>query len=435
MAPRGKRLTARLCASAPPGRYSDGGGDGLLLYVKPSGGRFWVQRVTVDGRRRDLGLGRFPAVSLTDARAKAAANKKAIAEGRGAELLRARVRRTMTFAEAAERYLADKLKGLTNDKHRAQWRATLETYAFPALGALDVGAIATRDVLRALEPIWEAKPETAARLRGRIERVLSWATVAGFREGENPARWKGNLAELLPAPAALKKAAGGGHHPALALTDAARWWQALGEVRGMGAAALRFAALTAARSGEVRGARWAEIEGLPHAQNPRNPQNPIAGGKAAIWRIPAERMKAGREHVVPLSRAAAALLASLPRVAGEALIFPGARAGRPMSDMTLAKAMKAAHARDLAAGGPGFLDPRSGRPAVPHGLRSSFRDWAAEQGWPRDMAELALAHDVGNAVERAYRRTDMVQQRRAMMEAWAAFLEGRAEVGKVVAIR
>ncbi|SES64451.1 tyrosine-type recombinase/integrase [Oceanicella actignis] len=436
MSRRGKRLTTRFCSTAGPGRYHDGGGDGLCLLVKPSGSRFWIQRVTIDGKRRDIGLGPFPAASLTEARARAAANKALVREGKGAELLHRTDKSCITFDEAAERYLSKRIEGLSNEKHRAQWRSTLATYAFPALGHMPVDRIGLRDVLRALEPIWEAKPETAARLRGRIEAVLSWATVAGYREGDNPARWKGNLAEVLPAPSALKRRKGADHHPAVALVDLPRWWARLGEVGGMGAAALRFAALTAARSGEVRGATWGEIEGLHVGrQNRQNRQNSIRPGELAIWRIPAARMKMKRDHVAPLSRAALEVLEAVTRIEGEALIFPGARAGRPMSDMTLAKAMKAAHARDLAAGGPGFCDPRSGRPAVPHGLRSSFRDWAAERGYERDLAELALAHDVGSAVERAYRRSDMVERRRAMMDAWADFLEGRETSGNVLDLR
>ncbi|PRX37221.1 Integrase [Meinhardsimonia xiamenensis] len=418
MARQGKRLTARFCSTAGPGRYHDGGGDGLALYVKPSGSRFWVQRVTIDGKRRDLGLGPFPAVSLTDARAKAAANKALIREGKGAELLHRTEKSRITFAEAAERCLVKRAKGLSNEKHRRQWRSTLATYAFPVLGDMPVDRIGLRDVLRVLEPIWEEKPETASRLRGRIEAVLSWATVAGFREGDNPARWKGNLAEVLPAPSSLKRQKGGDHHPAVAQADLPRWWQRLAQVEGMGAAALRFAALTAARSGEVRGATWDEID-----------------LEAGLWRVPASRMKAKREHVVPLSRAALEVLASVPRIEGEALVFPGIRRGRPMSDMTLAKAMKAAHGRDLKAGGEGFLDPRSKRPAVPHGLRSSFRDWAAERGYERDLAEIALAHDVGDATERAYRRSDMVERRRAMMEAWADHVTGKEARGQVVEFR
>lgn len=418
MARQGKRLTARACATAGPGRYHDGGGDGLCLLVKPSGSRFWIQRVVIDGKRRDLGLGPFPAVSLTDARAKAAANKALIREGKGAELLHRTERSRISFAEAAARCLSKRLKGLSNPKHRAQWRATLTTYAFPVLGEMPVDRIGLRDVLRVLEPIWEEKPETASRLRGRIEAVLSWATVAGYREGDNPARWKGNLAELLPAPAALKRGAGSDHHPAVAQADLPRWWQRLAEIEGMGAMALRFAALTAARSGEVRGATWEEID--------------LGAG---LWRIPAARMKMKRPHVVPLSRAALEVLEAVPRIEGEALVFPGIRRGRPMSDMTLAKAMKAAHGRDLAAGGPGFLDPRSKRPAVPHGLRSSFRDWTAERGYARDLAEIALAHDVGDATERAYRRSDMVERRRAMMEAWADHVTGQESRGQVVELR
>ncbi len=418
MVKRGKRLTRRFADSAPPGRHSDSSGNGLTLYVKPSGSRFWVQRVTIDGRRHDLGLGPYPVISIAEARAKAAANKALIREGRGSELLHRTEKSRITFAEAAERCMAKRLKGLANEKHRRQWRATLTTYAFPVLGEMPVDRIGLRDVLRVLEPIWEEKPETASRLRGRIEAVLSWATVAGFREGDNPARWRGNLSELLPAPSALKRQKGEGHHPAVALTDLPRWWRCLAEVQGMGAAALRFAALTAARSGEVRGARWEEID-----------------SEAGLWRIPAERMKAKRPHVVPLSRAALEVLEAVPRIEDEALVFPGIRRGRSMSDMTLAKAMKAAHGRDLEAGGPGFLDPRTKRPAVPHGLRSSFRDWAAERGYESDLAEIALAHQVGSAVERAYRRSDMVERRRAMMEAWADHLTGRDGRGQVVELR
>lgn len=412
MARQGKRLTARFCSTAGPGRYHDGGGDGLCLLVKPSGSRFWAQRVSIHGKRRDLGLGPFPAVSLTDARAKAAANKALIREGKGAELLHRTEKSRISFAEAAERCMAKRLKGLSNPKHRAQWRSTLARYAFPVLGDMAVDRIGLRDVLRVLEPIWEEKPETASRLRGRIEAVLSWATVAGYREGDNPARWRGNLSELLPAPSTLKRQKGGDHHPAVALADLPRWWSRLAQVQGMGAAALRFAALTAARSGEVRGATWEEID-----------------LEAGLWRIPASRMKMKRAHVVPLSEAARGVLNALPRIDGEALVFPGLKRGRPMSDMTLAKAMKAAHGRDLKAGGAGFLDPRSGRPAVPHGLRSSFRDWAAERGYERDMAELALAHDVGSAVERAYRRSDMLARRRQMMAEWADHLAGRQARG------
>ncbi len=293
------------------------------------------------------------------------------------------------------------------------------------------------DVLRVLEPIWKDKTETASRLRGRIEAVLSWATVAGYREGDNPARWAGNLKELLPKPSKVAKA---GNQPAVALGDLAAWWAALARREGMAARALQFLTLTAARSGEVRGATWDEIEGLPPA-NPANPANPAtnAGGRGlpahdrAIWRIPAARMKAGRAHSVPLSPEAVAILQGLPRVDGSPYIFPAPRGGQ-LSDMALSAVMRRMQEAEEAAGRAGWLDRESARPAVPHGLRSSFRQWAAERGYPREMAETALAHFIGSEVERAYQRSDMVERRRAMMVDWAANLRGEALGGNVVRI-
>ena len=260
-----------------------------------------------------------------------------------------------------------------------------------------------RDVLRVLQPIWSDKTETASRLRGRIEAVLSWATVAGHRVGDNPARWGGNLSELLAKPGKVAKTT---NHAALSLADAPRWWADLAKREGMAARALQFLAMTVARSGEVRGMTWAEVD-----------------LEKALWIVPAARMKAGREHRVPLTREAVELLRTLPQMEASPYVFFAPRGGM-LSDMTLSAVMRRMQEAEEKAGRTGYLDPRSGRPAVPHGLRSTFRDWAAEQGIERDMAEMALAHTVGSEVERAYRRTDMLERRRAMLSAWGDFLRG-----------
>lgn len=398
-----------------------GGVSGLALQITPNGGRSWLLRVLIGGRRREIGLGGFPDVTLAGARERAREAKEKIRNGidpveerraARAALVTARAR-GLTFADATDRYLAAKLDAFKNAKHRQQWRNTLDTYAMPHVGKMMVQDIAVQDVLRILEPIWQTKTETASRLRGRVESVLSWATVAGHRKGDNPARWAGNLKELLPAPSKIAKE---GNHPAIQIADAPRWFAALRERDGIGSRALEFAALTAARSQEVRGARWDEID-----------------LDAAMWIVPAERMKMDREHRVPLTADAVALLKSLPRFADNPLVFPAPRGGE-MSDMTLSATMKRLHAADVAKGGKGFVDRVNKRPAVPHGLRSTFRDWVAEEThFPGDMAEVALAHKVGNAVEASYRRGDMVEKRRAMMAAWAGHLTGRAAtVGIVV---
>ena len=293
----------------------------------------------------------------------------------------------------------------------------------PVLGDMQVAAIGARDVLRVLHPIWTDKTETASRLRGRIEAVLSWATVAGHREGENPARWKGNLSELLPKPGKVAQA---DNHPALALGDVARWWAELAKREGMAARALQFVTLTAARSGEVRGMTWAEIDFGPRDRTDTTDKTP-----AAVWTIPAARMKAGREHRMPLTAEAVAILESLPTMDGSPYVFHAPRGGM-LSDMTISAVMRRMQEAEVKAGRPGFLDPRNKRPAVPHGLRSTFRQWAAEQGFDRDMAEMQLAHFVGSEVERAYQRSDMLDRRRAMMAIWGNFLRGDAAGGDVV---
>jgi integrase len=266
-----------------------------------------------------------------------------------------------------------------------------------------------------LEPHWRERTVTAKKLRGQVEAVLTWATVAGHREGDNPAAWRGNLKELLPAPSKVAK---GQHHPALALGDVPGWWATLSEREGMAARALQFLALTGARSGEVRGMIWEEIKTYPSA-NSANSANPVG-----VWTVPASRMKNGREHRVPLIAEAVALLESLPRMKGSPYVFFAPRGGT-LSDMSISAVMRRMQEAEVKAGRQGFLDPRTKRPAVPHGLRSTFRQWAAEKGYPRDMAEIALAHWIGSDVERAYQRADMLERRRAMMLDWSTFLNSR----------
>lgn len=397
-----------------------GGVPGLHLQVSPNAGRSWVLRAMVGKKRRDIGLGGFPGVTLSQARDKAREARDKIERGLDpveerkaakAALVVAQ-RRGLTFADAVDKALSSKLDAFKNAKHRQQWENTLAAYATPELGRMLVQDITTQDILRVLKPLWMEKTATASRLRGRIEAVLSWATVAGHRTGDNPARWAGNLKELLPPPS---KVANEGNHPALALEDAPRWFAALQAREGFGARALELAALTATRSQEVRGALWDEID-----------------LKAALWIIPGARMKMGKEHRVPLSSRAVKMLEALPRLKDNTLVFPAARGGQ-LSDMTLSATMKRIHESEIAKGGTGFLDRTSKRPAVPHGLRSTFRDWVGEKtAYPGDMAEVALAHKISNAVEASYRRGDMIEKRRRMMGDWAEFIVGKATGTKIV---
>jgi integrase len=400
--------------------FAVGGVTGLYMQITPSGGRSWILRTTVGKARRDIGLGGFPTVTLAQARDKAREARDKIERGVDPVAERQAMKaaliaasgRGLTFGKAVESYLKAKLDAFKNAKHRQQWENTLSRYALPVLGKMMVQDIAVQDVLRVLQPIWHDKTETASRLRGRIESVLSWATVAGHRRGDNPARWAGNLKELLPAPS---KVAREGNQPALTLEDAPRWFAALKTRDGMGARALEFLVLTAARSQEVRGATWEEID-----------------LEKALWIAPAARMKMGREHRVPLTAEAVALLKALPRMKDNPLVFPAARGGQ-LSDMTVSAVMRRMSEADIGEGGSGFLDRVSKRPAVPHGLRSTFRDWAAERtNFPGEMAEVALAHKISNAVEASYRRGDMIEKRRRMMGEWGEFLTAAPKLAKVV---
>ena len=386
--------------------YPVGGVAGLLMQITPTGARSWVLRTMVGSKRREIGLGGFPDVTLAQARERAREAKEAIRQGidpieqrRAARAaLTAQQARGLNFAGAMEAYLKIKLTEFNNDKHRKQWRASLDAYAVPRLGPMLVSEITVHELARTLEPIWLTKTETASRLRGRIEAVMAWATVQGHREGDNPARWRGNLDAILPKPSKVSKVE---HHPALALADVASWFADLRKRDGMATRALEFLTMTAARSGEIRGATWAEIDTI-----------------AALWTIPADRMKASKEHRVPLTPNAVALLKALPKMKGSDFVFPAARGGM-LSDMALSACMKRINEAKIG----GYIDSRSGRPAVPHGIRSSFRDWVSEHtDYPRDMAEISLAHSVGSDVERAYRRGDQIEKRRAMMADWGQFI-------------
>lgn len=400
--------------------FAVGGVAGLLLQVTPKGGKSWLLRTTVGAVRREFGLGGYPEVTLAKARELAREAKAKIRDGIDPQIERkakrsaliAAQRRDLTFSDAVEKCLAAKLDQFKNPKHRQQWQNTLGSYALPELGEMLVQDITVQDVLRVLRPIWLEKTETAKRLRGRIEAVLSWATVSGHRSGDNPARWAGNLKELLPAPSRVSKEQ---NQPALKIDDVQRWLAGIRGMDGMGRFALEFALLTATRSQEVRGARWDELD-----------------LEKGIWTIPAQRMKKEREHRIPLSDGALKLLSSIPLFEGSELVFPAPRGGM-LSDMTLSAGMKRLNEADLKETGIGFVDRASRRPAVPHGLRSTFRDWVAEHTcFQGEMAEVALAHKVSNTVEAAYRRGDMIEKRRTMMQAWSDFVNSKAAGDNVV---
>lgn len=407
-----------------PGLHAVGGVAGLHLQVLPSGtGRTWLLRVVVGDKRRDMGLGGFPDVTLALAREKAREARAEIAMGIDpiakrkalASALAAQRGAEITFEQASRQYINAKSAEWRNDKHRQQWLATLESYAFPVIGAMQVRDVALAHVVKILEPIWTEKTETASRLRGRLESVLDWASVRGFRHGDNPARWKGHLDKLLAAPGKVAKR---GNHAALPAPAMGEFMRHLRSMEGIGPRALEFAILTGARSGEIRGAAWAEVD-----------------LKAATWTIPAGRMKAGKEHRVPLSDQAVALLKKLPLIDDGAHLFPAPRGGE-LSDMTLAAVVKRMHKAEIEAGRIGYLDPRQGKVATPHGFRSTFRDWAAEHtNYPREVAEMALAHAIGNKVEAAYRRGDLFEKRCRMMDDWARFCSTIQPAGEVVPIR
>ncbi|MDA8230753.1 MAG: integrase arm-type DNA-binding domain-containing protein [Magnetospirillum sp.] len=400
MARAEKRLTAvEVAKKTKPGMYPDG--LGLYLRIGPTGAKSWIFRYRVAGGRREMGLGPVNVVTLADARERAASARKMRLGGvdplqereatRQAERLESA--RALTFRQCAESYIAAHAAGWRNAKHAAQWPSTLKTYVYPLIGDLPVAEIDTALVLRALEPIWTTKTETASRLRGRIEAVLDWATARQYRAGENPARWKGHLDKLLPARAKVQRIV---HHPALPYDDMGAFMADLRGQDGTAARALEFQILTATRTGEVIGATWSEID-----------------IDRRIWIIPGERMKAGREHRIPLSGAAVDVLVRMMSIREGSYVFSGAKSGKHLSNMALLMTLRRMKRDDLTA----------------HGFRSTFRDWCAERtAYPSEVAEMALAHTVADRVEAAYRRGDLMEKRARLMEDWAVFC-GRVQRG------
>jgi integrase len=352
-----------------------------------------------------MGLGPLHTVSLKEAREAATECRKLRLRGidpieaRKAERIKALLEaaQSMTFRQCAEAYIAAHKGSWSNEKHAARWPSTLKAYVYPVLGDLPVQSIDVGLVMKVLEPIWHAKPETAARVRGRIEIVLDWATARGYRQGDNPARWRGHLDKLLPQRAKVRKVR---HHPALPFGEMGAFMARLREQGGMSALALEFLILTAARTGEVQLAKWGEFD-----------------LDAGVWTVPADRMKANKEHRVPLSGPALDLLKGLYQHRRGEYVFPRAKPNKPLSNMALLKLLERMGRADLTV----------------HGFRSTFRDWAAERThFPREVAEQALAHSLPDKVEAAYRRGDLFHKRRKLMEAWAAFCGTAATGGTVV---
>ncbi len=417
-----------------------GGVSGLHIQIQLSGAKSWIlrtrygawtERRNADGqviergrKKREIGLGAYPDVlpgaardKARDAKAKLEAGIDPIAEKKIAKAaLVAAQRRGLTFVDALDRFAVEKVKEFSNDKYRRQWRATIDRYATPEIGAMMVQDVGLQDVLRVLNPIWTTKTVTAAKLRQRLEKVLAYATVQGHRTGDNPARWGGNLDMILPA---ASKVSDSRNWPALQLDDAPRWWRDLLTRHGMGARALQFQAMTATRSGAIRFATWSEID-------LENRVWTIQPGRQSSKIPPSDKAKR-----IPLTDAMINLLCGLPRLAGSDLLFWAPRGGA-LSDATLGKVMRVIHDADVRRGGKGYLDAATGESAVPHGFRSTFRTWVAERtGYDGDMAEIALFHKVGSKVAQAYDRSDQVEKRRGMMAAWGGFLAGK-EPAKVV---
>jgi integrase len=388
-------------------------GGGLYLRVTDDGAKNWVFRFMLNGRARSMGMGPLHTVNLAEARKRAGEHRLQRHDGidpieaRRAERLQVRLdaAKARTFKECADGYIKAHRAGWRNGKHAAQWEASLATYAEPVIGNLSVQAIDTGLVLKVLEPIWAAKPETAGRVRGRIEAVLDWAKVHGYRTEENPARWRGHLDKMLPALGKVRRVE---HHAALPYAELPAFLVELREQEGIAARALEFTILTAARTGETIGARWTELDLLDKT-----------------WTVPAERMKARREHRVPLSARALAILEELHahRHADDGFIFPGGKLGKPLSNMAFLMLLRRMERGDLTA----------------HGFRATFKTWASERtSFQNEIVEAALAHVIGSKVEQAYRRGDMFEKRRRLMRQWATFCTtapAQSAASNVAAIR
>jgi integrase len=397
-----KLTQLKIAKTKGPAILHDGGG--LYLRVAAAGARSWVYRFALNGRRRDMGLGPYPLIGLAEAREEAIKHRKLRHQGidpLGEKRAQRQARRlleasAMSFRQCADAYIASHKTGWKNAKHAAQWPSTLGTYVYPIFGDLPVQSIDVGLVMKAVEPIWSTKPETATRVRGRIESVLDWATTRGYRQGENPARWRGHLENLLPKRSKVRAVE---HHAALPYGQLPEFMAELRQQEGVVSRALEFTVLTAARTSEAIGARWSEFD-----------------LSTRLWTIPPERMKARREHRVPLSDAALAVLEEMRAIRSGDFVFPGGRARRPISNMAMTMTLRRMGRGDLTV----------------HGFRSTFRDWTAEQtSFPHEVCEMALAHIVADAVERAYRRGDLFEKRRQLAEAWASFATGASGVNVV----
>jgi integrase len=402
----GKLTAAAVKNAAHRGYYSDGAG--LYLQVGTTGSKSWVYRYKVGSKLYEMGLGPLHTVGLAEARTRARQCREHRLDGLDPLVVRKAARmqakldaaKSMTFTACAEGYITAHKAAWRNAKHRDQWSNTLSTYVEPVFGALPVQVVDTALVMKAIEPIWAEKPETASRVRGRIEAILDWATVRGYRQGENPARWRGHLDKLLPKKSKVRRVE---HHPALPYAEIVAFMVELRQQQGVAARALEFAILTAARTGEVIGAHWDEFDLIER-----------------LWTVPAERMKAGKVHRVPLPDAALAIVEKMAEIRHSDFVFSGGKAARPLSNMAFLMLLRRLGRGDLTA----------------HGFRSSFRDWAAERtGFPPEVAEMALAHTISNNVEAAYRRGDLFQKRRQLSDAWAKFCATPPAAGGVVQLR
>lgn len=407
MRENGKLSAVKVAKLNRPGRYGDG--QGLWLQVAREGTKSWIFRFKIAGRARQMGLGSVSFVSLGDARARARAARGKLLDGDDPIELRrekrattkAAVAKRVSFREAAEKYIAAHKPGWRNSKHAEQWPASLGTYAYPIIGSLAVADIGTAHIVRILEPIWTKKTETANRVRGRIEAVLDWAKARQYRDGDNPARWKGHLDNLMPRKTQLRQVR---HQPAMGFAELPAFMADLRQRQAISARALEFTILCAVRTGEAINAQWDEID---------------LGAK--VWTIPASRTKSAREHRVPLSDRAISILRTIPREKNSVFVFAGSRTRKPLSNMAMLQLLRG-------------TDGCEG--LTVHGFRSSFRDWAGEQtSYPREVAEAALGHVLNDKTEAAYRRGDALEKRRRLMEAWSRYCaRGRSTGGKVVSI-
>lgn len=387
------KLTAKLIDNlTEPRAYDDG--SGLRLIVRKGGTKGWVWRYQMNGRRRDMGIGSYPALSLKEARLEAARLAKVRAQGidplderkQARALQRKAAARVVTFQQIADEYIEQRRSKWKGDKHHQQWQSTLNTYAMPIIGHLSPDEVTTEHVLTILKPIWSSKPELANRVRNRVELILDAATVRKLRDGDNPARWRGHLSCLLPV---WREVAQPKNHPALPYADLPAFMHQLSSRDDLSSYAMRFTILTACRTSEALKATWGEFD--------------LEG---RVWTIPPERMKVGKTHRVPLSDAVLALLAQLPRIEGSPYLFPSRVAGKPLSNMAMLLGLR-----------------RMGRSDITmHGFRSTFRDWAAEcTSYPREVCEMALAHTVAGSVEAAYWRGDLLDKRRELMQDWGEY--------------